>query len=85
MFDKTDEKLYIFGRKELEWHKKVTTNTKHYKIGERNTYQWTKKRCLLSCRPQLNIKDIKILTKSDFPEDMKIGIKTEFGVKVLEH
>ena len=24
-------------------------------------------------------------TKFDFPEDIKIGIKTEFGVKVVEH
>ena len=40
---------------------------------------------ILSCRPQLNIKEIKILTKSDFPEDKKKGIKTEFGVKVVEH
>ena len=39
---------------------------------------------ILSCTPQLNIKEIKILTKSDFPEDIKIGIKTEFGVKVVK-
>ena len=30
-------------------------------------------------------KKIKILTKSDFLEDIKIGMKTEFGVKVVEH
>ena len=38
LFDKTDEKLYIFGRKELEWYRKVTTTTKQYKTGQRNTY-----------------------------------------------
>ena len=38
LFDKTDEKLYIFGRKELEWYRKVTTTTNQYKIGQRNTY-----------------------------------------------
>ena len=51
-------KNYIFleGKKEFEWYRKVTTTTKQYKIGQRNTYYWAKKRCLLSCRPQLNIK-----------------------------
>ena len=37
LFDKTDKKLYIFGRKELEWYRKVTTTTKQYKISQRNT------------------------------------------------
>ena len=31
------------------------------------------------------MKKIKILTKSDFPEDIKVRIKTEFGVKIVEH
>ena len=31
---------------------------------------------MLSCRPQLNIKEIKILIESDFLEDIKVGIKT---------
>ena len=38
---------------------------------------------ILSCTPQLNIKEIKILTKSDFPEDIRD--QTEFEVKVVEH
>ena len=30
-------------------------------------------------------KKIKIITKSDLPEDMKMGIETEFGVTLVEH
>ena len=43
-----------------------------------------KKRCILSRRPHLDIKEVKILTKSDVPEDNDMGIKTEFRVKVVE-
>ena len=85
MFDKTDEELYILGRNELEWYGKVTTTTKQYKIGQKGTYYWAKKRCIPSRRPHLDIKEVKILIKSDVPEDTDIGIKTEFGVKVAEH
>ena len=28
LFDRTDEKLYILGRKELEWYRKPLNNTK---------------------------------------------------------
>ena len=48
-------------------------------------YYCAKKRCILSCRPYLDIKEVKILTKSNAPENIKMGIETEFGVKVLEH
>ena len=34
--DKTEEKIYILGRNELEWHGKVTASNKQYKIGLRN-------------------------------------------------
>ena len=85
MFDKTDEKLRILGRNELEWYRRVTTTTKQYKIGQRSTYYWAKKRCILSRRPHLNIKEVKTLTKSDVPEDNKMGIKREFEVKGVEH
>ena len=40
---------------------------------------------MLIRRPHLDIKEIKIITKSDVPEDIKMGIKTEFGVKLVEH
>ena len=68
-----------------ERYGKVVTTTKQYKIGQRNTYYWAKKRYILSRRPHLDIKEVKILTKSDVPEDIKMGIKPEFGVKVVEH
>ena len=83
LFDKTDEKLYILGRN--EWYGKVTTITKQYKIGQRNTYNWAKKGCILSRGPHLDIKEAEILTKSDVPQDIKMRIKTKFGVKVVEH
>ena len=84
-FDKTDEKLYNLGRNELEWYGKVATTTKQYKIGQRNTYYCAKRRCILIRRPHLDIKEIKIITKSDVPEDIKMGIETGFGVKLVEH
>ena len=42
----------------------------------------SKRRCILNRRSHLHIKRIKIITK---PEDIKIGIETEFGVKLVEH
>ena len=44
-----------------------------------------KKRCILSRRPHLDIKQVKILTESDVPEEIKIGIETGFEVKFVEH
>ena len=82
MFDKTDAKVYILGRNELEWYGKVATTTKQYKIGQRNTYCCAKKRCILIRRSHLGTKETKIITKS---EDIKMGIETEFGVKLFEH
>ena len=41
--------------------------------------------CILIRRPHLDIKGIKIITKSDVPEYIKMGIETEFGVKLVEH
>ena len=75
LLDKTDEKLYILGRN--EWYGKVTSTTKQYKIGQRNTYYWAKKRCILSRRPHLDIKEVKILTKSDVPEDISLFHATD--------
>ena len=75
-FEKTNKKLYILGRN--EWYRKVTTTTKVCKIDHSNTYYWTKKRCIFSRRPHLDIREVKILTKSYVPEDIKMGIKTEF-------
>ena len=85
LFDKTDEKIYILRRNELEWYGKVATTTKQYKIGQKNTYYCAKRRCTLIRRPHSDIKEIKIITKSDVPEDIKMGIETEFGVKLVEH
>ena len=82
LFDKTDEKLYILGRNELEWYGKVATTTKQYKIGQKNTYYCAKRRCILIRRSHLDIKEIKIITKS---ENIKMGIETKFGVKLVEH
>ena len=84
-FDKTHEKLYILGRNELKCYGKVATTTKQHKIGQRNTYYCAKRRYILIRRPHLDIKEIKIITKSDVPEDIKMGIETEFGVKLVEH
>ena len=83
MFDKTKKKLYHLGRNEQ--YGKVINTTKKDKIGQRNTCYQAKKRSILSRRPHLNMKEVKILTKSDNPEHIKIGIKTELGVKVVEH
>ena len=83
MFDKIDKKLYILGRN--QWYRKAINTTKENKIIQRNTYYQAKKRCILSRRSHLGIKEVKILTKSDAPEDIKMGVKTEFGVKVVEH
>ena len=82
LFDKTDEKLYILGRNELEWYGKVATTTKQYKIGQKNTYYCAKRGCILIRRSHLDIKEIKIITKS---ENINMGIETEFGVKRVEH
>ena len=68
-----------------ECYGRVTTTTKLCKIDQRNTYYWAKKECILSCRPHLDIKEVKILTKSDVPEGIKMGIKAELGVNVVEH
>ena len=65
LFDKTDEKLYISGRNELEWYGKVATTTKQYKIGQKNTYYCAKRRCILIRRSHLDIKEIKVITKSE--------------------
>ena len=67
---------YGLGRD--KWYGKVTTTTKQYKIDQRNTYYWAKKRCILSRRPHLDIKEVKILTKSDVPQDIKMRTQTEF-------
>ena len=85
MFDKTDEKLYILGRNELEWYGKVATTTKQYKIGQRNTYYFAKRRCIVIRRPHLDMKEMKIITKSDVLEDVMMTIETEFGGKLVEH
>ena len=79
LFDKTDEKIYILGRNELEWY---ATTTKQYKIGQKDTYYCAKRWCILICRSHLDIKEIKTINKS---ENIKIGIETEFGVKLVEH
>ena len=68
LFDKTDEKLHILGKNER--YGKVTTT-----IGQRNNYYWSKKRYILSRRPHLDIKEVKIFIKSDVPEDIKRGSK----------
>ena len=83
MFGKADEKLYILGRN--KWYGKVTTTTKQYEIDRRNSHYRAKKRCILSRRPHLDIEEVKILTKSDVPEDIRMVIKTDFEVKVVEH
>ena len=64
---------------------KSWATTKKYKIGQRNKYYCAKKGCILICKPHLDIKEVKIITQSDFLEDIKIGIETEFGVELVEH
>ena len=65
--------------------RKIATTTKQHKIGQKNMYYCAKRRCILIRRPYLDIKEKKIITKSDVREEIKMGIKTEFGVKLLEH
>ena len=48
-------------------------------------YYCAKKRYILIRRPHLDIKEVKIITKSDVPEDIKVGIEPEFGVKLIKH
>ena len=50
-----------------------------------NTYYCTKKRCTRSPEKHLDIRKVKILTKSNVSEENKVGIETEFGVKFVEH
>lgn len=75
--------IYFQKKKnELEWCGKVTSTNKQYKIGQRNAYYCAKSWCSLSLRPYLDM-----LTKTDVPEDIKIGMETEFvdEHKVAEH
>ena len=62
--------------------RKSCDTTKQYKIGQKNTHYCAKRRCILIRRSHLDIKEIKIITKS---ENIKMGIETEFGVKLVEH
>ena len=56
-----------------------------YAVGQRNTYYCAKKRYILIRRPHLDIKEVKVVTKFDVPEDIKMGIEPEFGVKLIKH
>ena len=67
-FHKTDKKLNILGRNELERYETVTTTNKQYNIGQRNTFYCSKERylvvnigtiwCTFQPRPQKNKKKI---------------------------
>ena len=57
------------------WYGKVTSTTKQYKIGYKITYYCAKKRFILSRTPHLDKKKVKILTESDVPVDIKMGIE----------
>ena len=65
----------------MEWYGNGTTTNKQHKIGQRNA----KERCLLSCRPYLDVKKGEILSESDVFENIKKGIKTRFQIKAIEH
>ena len=55
--------------------RKIATTTKQHKIGQKNMYYCAKRRCILIRRPYLDIKEKKIITKSDVREEIKMGIK----------
>lgn len=39
---------------------------------------------MLSRRPHLDLKEVEMLTQSDFLDDIEIVIETEFRIKVVE-
>ena len=51
------------------WDGKVATATNQHKTDQRNTYYCAKKTCILIRRQHLDMKEVKIITKSDVPED----------------
>ena len=51
------------------WDGKVATATNQHKTDQRNTYYCAKKICILIRRQHLDVKEVKIITKSDVPED----------------
>ena len=59
-------------------------NNKKQPKGARTTVP-KKKRCLLSCRRYLDLKEIEMLKISDVLEDVNNGIITGFGIKAVEH
>ena len=54
------------------------------KVKKKNTYYWTKRRCLLSCRPYLDVQKVEIINKSDVLEDIRKIIITGFGIKAVQ-
>ena len=64
---------------------KGTVTNKQYKIDQKKTFYYAKKRCLLSGRPYLEAKEVEILNESDILKNIKKGIITGFGIKAVEH
>ena len=64
---------------------KVTAPNKQNQIGRRNTYYYTKKRCLLTCRSYLDFRKVDILTKCYVLEDIQMEFEAKFRIKVVEH
>ena len=66
-FDKTYKKLHILRDIWLKWHGRGTTTHKQCKRGQRNTFYCAKYSCLLSHRPYLDVKEVEILSESEYP------------------
>ena len=84
LLDKTGEKLYSSWRNVLEWHGKVTTTNKQYKVNQRNTYCCAKKKVFTRSQTIITRK-VEIQIKSDNRGGIKMGIETDFGIKVIEY
>ena len=77
LFDKSNEKLYVFDRKEEDWWPKVNKDlaVKQWCLGKRTFYYCTQFSCLLSRRPLLKKENIAILCESDKVHDASEWIK----------
>ena len=77
LFDKTNGKLYVFGKKEEDWWPKVNKDldVKQWCLGKRTFYYCTQLSCLLARRPLLKKENITILCESDKVHDAPEWIK----------
>ena len=77
LFDNTNGKLYVFGKKEDNCWPKVNKDlaVKQWCLGKRTFYYCTQLSCLLARRPLLKKENITILCESDKVHDAPEWIK----------